>query len=260
MAIKLEKISEDKKKSKVTFLLKGSDEVFANTIRRLIIEEVPTLAVEDLEVKENSSAIWDEMLGLRIGLCPIKTDLKSYNLKDKCKCSGVGCAQCELKMTLKVGRKGYVYAADAESTDPKCKFVYDKMIIVKLLAKQKVDVGMVAILGKGKDHIKWAPGWAFFKKEPVLKVGNVADADKVADACTDKVFTLKGGKLQLNQDNVYDSNLLEFYTELDKGITLDYTDNYIFNLESWGQLTTKDILSTSADILTEKVEEMETLI
>src|SRR3989338_5255578 len=115
--MKIEKIKEEKKKSKVVLLLKERDEVFANTVRRLILEEVPTLAVEDLELKDNSSALYDEMLGLRLGLIPIKTDLKSYELKEKCKCAGAGCAQCELKMTLKVGKKGYVYAEDAESSD-----------------------------------------------------------------------------------------------------------------------------------------------
>ena len=78
--MKLEKISEDKKNKKISLLLKGGNEVFANTIRRLIIEEVPTLAVEEVEVKDNSSALHDEMLALRLGLVPIKTDLKSYKL------------------------------------------------------------------------------------------------------------------------------------------------------------------------------------
>ena len=49
--IKLEKIKEERKKNKLVLLFKGSNEVFANTIRRMIIEEVPTLAVEDLEIK-----------------------------------------------------------------------------------------------------------------------------------------------------------------------------------------------------------------
>ena len=83
MELKIEKL--DKSKNRVSFLLKGSSEVFANTVRRLILEEVPTLAVEDVEIKDNNSALFDEMLALRLGLCPIKTDLKSYNQKESCK-------------------------------------------------------------------------------------------------------------------------------------------------------------------------------
>src|SRR3989338_11109727 len=162
--MKIEKLTEERKKNSLSFQIKDSDEAFANTIRRLILEEVPTLAVEDVEIKENSSALYDEMLALRLALIPIKTDLKSYTLKENCKCEGAGCSQCELKITLKAGKKGTVYAEEAQSADPKCVFVYPKMPIVKLLAKQKVDLTMTAVLGKGKDHAKWAAGWAFYKK------------------------------------------------------------------------------------------------
>ena len=259
--MKIDKIKEEKKKSKLVLLFKETDEVFANTMRRMILEEVPTLAVEDLEFKENNSALYDEMLGLRLGLIPIKTDLKSYNLKEKCKCEGAGCAQCELKITLKSGsRKGYVYAEDAQSTDPKCTFVYPKMPIVKLLAKQKVDLTMTAILGRGKEHAKWAPGWAFYKKEPVVKMGKVHNPELVAQKCSDGVFTFKNKKLELDEDKVYDSLLLDYYSELDKGITVEYTDNIIFTMESWGQLSCKEMLTKSADLFIEKIEEMEKLI
>ncbi len=255
--MKLEKIKEERKLNRITFLIKDSSEVFANTIRRLCVEEVPTLAVEDIEIKDNSSALYDEMLGLRLGLIPIKTDLKSYSLKDACKCEGAGCAQCQLKITLKASKKGYVYAEDAQSTDPKCTFVYPKMPVTKLLSKQKVDVVMTAVLGKGKEHTKWSPCWAFYKKEPVLNVGKVNDAAKVVEASTDGVFLLKGNKLDVQDDKVYESKLLEYYTTLDEGITLEYSNNIIFILESWGQLSWKEILSQSADILIEKVEDVE---
>ncbi len=255
--MKLEKIKEEKKKNKLVLLLKDSEEIFANTIRRLIIEEVPTLAVEDLEIKDNSSALYDEMLGLRLGLIPIKTDLKSYELKENCKCKGEGCAQCELKITLKVGKKGYVYAEDAQSDDPKCIFAYPKMPVVKLLARQRVDILMTAILGKGREHAKWSPGWAYYKKEPVLKVGKVADPEFIASKCSDGVLVLKGNKLEVDEEKIYDSNMLEYYAELDKGISLEYTDNLIFTVESWGQLSTKEMLLQSAGILIEKAEELE---
>ena len=78
--MKLEKYLKIRRTRRFPLLLKGGNEVFANTIRRLIIEEVPTLAVEEVEVKDNSSALHDEMLALRLGLVPIKTDLKSYKL------------------------------------------------------------------------------------------------------------------------------------------------------------------------------------
>ena len=255
--MKLEKIKEERKNNKLTFLMKESSEGFANAIRRLILEEVPTLAVEDLDIKENNSALYDEMLALRIGLIPIKTDLKSYQFKEKCSCQGAGCAQCELKLTLKVAKGGYVYAKDAKSTDPKCTFVQEDMPIVKLLPKQKVDITMTAILGRGRDHVKWTPGWPFYKQEPVVNIGKVKDPKKVMDYCKDGLFTLSNNKLSLVKEKVYDSNLLEFYSELDEGITVEFNDNFIFTIESWGQLSAKEMLNYSADLLLEKTEQLE---
>ncbi len=261
MALKLEKLKEERKKNKLSFLIKGADEVFANTLRRLIVEEVPTLAVEDVELKDNNSALYDEMLGLRLGLIPIKTDLKSYELKEKCKCAGAGCAKCELKLTLKVGKKGYVYAEDAHSADPECTFVYPKMPITKLLAKQKVDLTMTAVLGMGKVHAKWSPGWAFYKREPSFKiVGKIVDAEKIVKACPLGIFEQKGSSVTINKDKLYDCHECLQCVELDKNITFEETGNFIFTLESWGQLTCKEILNQSADIFLAKIEEMESLI
>lgn len=255
--MKLEKIKEERKKNKLTFLIKGSTEVFANAIRRLVVEEVPTLAVEEVEVKDNSSALYDEMLALRLGLLPISTDLKSYRFKESCSCQSTGCAQCELKITLKAARKGYVYAEEAKSADPKCTFVYPRTPIVKLLPKQKMDVTMTAVLGRGIDHTKWSPGWAIYLHEPVVKVGKVSDPQTVMEKCTDGVFSLKGNTLSVNQEKVADSLLLEFYSGLDKGITVEYTENLIFTVESWGQLSCREMLQKSADLLLEKVETFE---
>ncbi len=257
--MKLEKIREERKKNKLVFLLEGSNDVFANTIRRLVIEEVPTLAVEDLEIKENSSALYDEMLALRLGLIPIKTDLSSYQLPKSDAEIEEKSASCTLQIRLKASKKGYVYAEEAESADPKAVFVYPKMPIVKLLAKQKVDVTMTAVMGQGKNHTKWSPGMAFYKKEPVVKIGKVKDVEKIS-AINDGVFTIKGNKLELNPEKVYESNLLDQYAEMDDGITVEYTDNLIFTVESWGQLSCKEMLTKSAEILIEKVEEMEKLI
>ncbi len=260
MTIAIEKIKEEKKKNKITFLLKGSSETFANTIRRLIIEEVPTLAVEEVEVKENNSALFDEMLALRLGLIPIKTDLKSYRLPENVDEVKEKSARCTLQLKLKASKKGYVYAGEAESADPKCTFVYENMPVTKLLAKQKIDVTMTAVMGQGKEHTKWSPGWAFYRKEGVLTVGKVKDPEAVVKHCYDGVFTLKGNKLELDQESAKESLLLDYYASLDEGIVLSYTDNLIFTLESWGQLTCKEILDTAAQYLIEKTEAMEKLL
>ena len=256
--MKLEKLQDKKKDVKVTFLMKGTNEVFANTVRRLVLEEVPTLAAEDLEIKENGSALFDEMLALRIGLLPIKTDLKSYRLPENEDEVTEKSARCTLQIKLKSSKKGNVLAGEAESSDPKCTFVYEDTPVVRLLAKQKLDITMTAVMGQGKDHVKWAPGWAFYRKSGSIKVGNV-NAEALEKINADGVFKISGGKVTVNEEKVYQSYLLEQYDALE-GIDVTYSDDIVFNLESWGQLSCREILSQSAEILLNKVEEMEKLI
>ena len=49
-------------------MLKDSTDAFANLIRRSCMDEVPTLAVEDVEFGDNSSALYDEVVAHRLGL------------------------------------------------------------------------------------------------------------------------------------------------------------------------------------------------
>lgn len=253
--MKLEKLNWDKKNNLLSFVLKDTEEVFANTIRRLTLSEVPTLAVEDVEIKDNSSTLFDEMIALRLGLSPIKTDLKSYNFKNDCKCEGEGCARCELKLTLKGSKKGYIPATDAVSNDPKCNFVY-AMPIVKLISKQKIEMQMTAILGRGKEHAKWCPGWVWYFGWPEFKTTTKSDL-KACEECNS--LEIKGGSIKIKDilkwngadESICEKNGVE--------ITTSKTD-LVFNLESWGQLSCKEILDQSADILLEKIEELNKLI
>ena len=99
--IEIRLLEQDKEKNKVSFVLMNSTPSFANVIRRAIIEEVPVMAIEDVEFRKNNSILYDEIIAHRLGLLPLTTDLKSYNLSSECKCKGKGCARCQLKLTLK---------------------------------------------------------------------------------------------------------------------------------------------------------------
>ena len=92
---------------------------YLNTIRRFMMEEVPVMAIEDVEFKKNSSVLYDEIIAHRLGLLPLSTDFKSYTLPEKCSCKGEGCARCQLKLTLKGKGPGTVYASDIKTKDPK---------------------------------------------------------------------------------------------------------------------------------------------
>lgn len=197
------------KGEKATFLLKKITPTKANTLRRLIIDEVPTMAINEVEFRKNSSVMYDEVVAHRLGLIPLKTDIKSYNLPSECKCKGEGCAKCQLKITLKAKGPKTVMSSEIKSPDPKIKPVYD-MPIVKLLKDQELEIEATAVLGKGKEHIKFSPALAFYK-----------------------------------------------YQSKDKD-DLDGDPTTIqFTIETWGQLTPKQIVEQAGKILQEKTEEFE---
>jgi len=249
-------LEKDKEKGKITFLIKGINATIANTIRRMVVEEVPTMAIEDVEFRENSSALYDEILAHRLGLIPLSTDLKSYNLPAECKCKGKGCARCQLKMTLTTKGSGIVYAGDIKTKDAKVKPVYPKTHIVKLLKGQKIELEAVAKLGQGKEHSKWTPGLVYFKTHPLIELSSkAANCEKAAKSCPVEVYDLKDGKISINNKNLLKCHLCKACVDACDGIkvTGSKTD-FIFTIESWGQIDPKEMVKEAADRFIKKCE------
>src|SRR3990167_7863048 len=119
-------LSQDKENNKLSFVLINITASFANILRRTIIEETPVMAIEEVEFRKNNSILYDEIIAHRLGLLPLTTDLKSYNLPEECKCKGKGCARCQLKLTLNAKGPCIVYASDMKTRDVSIKPVYQK--------------------------------------------------------------------------------------------------------------------------------------
>lgn len=244
-------------KEKIVFLIKGIDPVFANTIRRTIIEEVPTLAIEDVTINKNNSALYDEMIAHRLGLIPLKTDLKSYTLTKNCKCKGEGCARCSLHLTLKAKGPCTVYSENLKSHDPKVKPVYDKLPIVKLLKDQEIELEATAILGQGKDHIKFSPGLAFYRGYPELKTTKDSNTKKSLEQCNN--LTLKGSQLEIKDLSKW-NEACEEMCEKNNIQIISSKEDFIFTIESWGQLSPIEILNQASNLFEEKLDEFEKVL
>jgi len=241
---------------KLDFVIKNINVVIANTLRRLVISETPIMAIEIVNVLKNSSALYDEMIAHRLGLIPLKTDLTSYNLKKKCKCKGKGCALCELTLSLKAIGPCTVYAEDIKSKDPGIKPIYPKMPIVKLLKGQLVDLEIIAILGTGKSHAKFSPGLVYYQAYPKIKVTNCKGSAKCAEVCPKDVFKIVNKKVKVvNPINCILCNACEEACPHNAIKIEDSKIDFIFHVESWGQLKPKKLLLTAIDMLEDKLDE-----
>ncbi|MBI2128953.1 DNA-directed RNA polymerase subunit D [Candidatus Woesearchaeota archaeon] len=251
-------LENDKKNFKLSFVIKDSTAAIVNAVRRNAISKVLTMAIEDVEFKENSSVLYDEIVAHRLGLIPLKTDLRSYTLPIKCKCEGKGCAHCQLKLTLKAKGPAVVYASDIKSKDPKVVPVYPETPIAKLTKGQELELEATAVLGSGEDHIKWSPGLVYYKNKPIVEIiKDCENREEVVKACPLKIFELKDGKMSVNKDNLLKCHLCEACIDIcrPKGaIKIDKSNDFVFYVESWGQLSAKEIVERSLDSFDDQLD------
>lgn len=71
-------ILEQPSENELVFEMIGVDVSFANALRRIMIAEVPTVAIEHIYMWNNSSIVHDEVLSHRLGLIPINCDPRLF--------------------------------------------------------------------------------------------------------------------------------------------------------------------------------------
>lgn len=154
------KVLEDAE-DRVSLQLDGVDRSYANAVRRFCLSEVPSMAIDDVVILENSSVLYDEMLAHRLGMVPLKTDLERYILPEKCDCgTPLGCQKCRVLLVLDASaheKTRTVYSGDLVSEDREISPISASIPIVKLAPGQTVKLEAYARLGRGKEHAKWQP-------------------------------------------------------------------------------------------------------
>src|ERR1051326_1345007 len=120
------------------FDVKGVTPAFLNALRRTLLSQVPKLAIEDVTIYDNTSALFDEMVAHRLGLLPVPTDLNAFNRRWKennaspreAECAngnGEGCASCTVLFTLSKEGPCMVLSGDlVPAADAKYKIVDPK--------------------------------------------------------------------------------------------------------------------------------------
>lgn len=165
----MEIVSEDSES--ITIDVTDLPQPYVNALRRVIIREVPTMAVEEVLVIENSSVMTNEVLAHRISLIPFITDLDNFNVAEECGCrSRLGCEKCVVRFVLRaeaVNESVTVYSRDIqpEKKDTIVAPFNGDIPIVMLTPGQKVELELYVRLGRGRKHTKWQSGIATLYEE-----------------------------------------------------------------------------------------------
>lgn len=194
--------------SDASFSLVGIDASLANAFRRILLSEIPTLAIENVYIENNTSVIQDEVLAHRLGLIPFKGGreglhdfLKWYKKPEDGEDPYAGCfdwntVRLELNVTctpnkdaapgetdpLKAYHNAHVYAKDIVfvPTGKQVEYfggedaiapVNPDILIAKLRPRQSINLAMHMHKGIGADHAKFSPvATASYRLMPTIAI------------------------------------------------------------------------------------------
>ena len=215
-------------------------ESLANAIRRYI-NQVPILAIDEVEISKNGSALYDEVVAHRIGLIPLKMD----------KTSGEK-TTASLKLISK--KEGFVNSGEIKgSIEP----VFENIPITFLDKGQEIELVANVRSGKGVEHVKFSPGLMYYRNV------NEISADKSLLEDIRKILPKinineKGDKIIIVDNQPKEvADVIEGVAEKKgKKIETKILPELIITIESFGQIEPKEIFNKAIDALKKDLAEV----
>lgn len=210
------------------------NEPLANAIRRSVAE-VPTLAIDEVEIYKNDSALYDEVLAHRLGLVPLKTEKSMTN---------------KTKIDLKLSKTGpcTVYSGELKGA---ADVIYEKIPITILGEGHKVELLATATLGKGLSHAKYQPGLCYYRH--LSEVKSSPEIDSIVQGSKGLIKPEKKGSKWICDLNGSAEKEIE---EKDKS-AISNSDEILFIIESFGNMPAKEILIKAIEAIGENLDEFE---
>ncbi|KAF5762340.1 putative DNA-directed RNA polymerase [Helianthus annuus] len=284
--VKIRELKDDYAK----FELRETDASMANALRRVMIAEVPTIAIDLVEIEVNSSVLNDEFIAHRLGLIPLTSErAMSMRFSRDCDaCDGDGqCEFCSVEFhlrakcindqTLDVTSKD-LYSSDhtvvpVDFSDATSGFENPEdqrgITIVKLRKGQELRLRAIARKGIGKDHAKWSPAATVtFMYEPEIHINeemmetlSLEEKTSVVESSPTKVFALNPHTQQVEvvdpEAYTYDDEVLKKVEAMGKpGLIEIYAkeDSFIFTVESTGAVKASQLVINAIDVLKQKLD------
>lgn len=208
------------------------DETLANSIRRYV-NQIPVLAVDEVEISRNDSALYDETVAHRIGLIPLKMEGAASKKQGKLK--------------LDVKKEGIVYSGDLKG---KPAIVYKNIPITILNADQELQLIATARAGKGSEHSKFSPGLMFYRNAAEIILDKEFH-EEIKKTCPGAEILEKGNKIVIIDNKKREiADFCEGLADKNKKkAEINITDELVITVESFGQMDAADIFKKSIQTL-----------
>lgn len=221
----------EKKENQTVFVAEIS-ETLANSIRRYI-NQIPVMAVDEVEISRNDSPLYDEAIAHRISLIPLKSEKAA---SDK-----------EIKLKLDVSKQGHVYSKELKGG---LDVVYPGIPITTLADGQELQLVAFAKAGKGSEHAKFSPGLMFYRHVSEMTLDKEF-ADDIKKAFPGTEIKEKGNKILVIDNGKRE--MLDFCEGIadkkKKKVEIETKNELVISLESFGQMTPEEMFKKSIESL-----------
>ncbi len=243
----------DRGEREARFLVRGITPAFANGIRRAMIADVPTFSVDTVRVIENSSVMFDEQIGLRLGLVPLTTPVGEFEVGDT------------VTLSLDVEGPETAYSGDIVSSDAMVEPADDNVPIIDLKEGQRLEVEADAVLDRGREHAKHQGGVAvgYRHLQRVNVVGDLGEFEEaepqilrgVIEEAAPEHADADATAGELVPTEAFDNDLRSRYPG--KELVVEDVENaFVFTVETDGSFTADDLVRRAIDTLRDRADEL----
>ncbi|CCQ34392.1 DNA-directed RNA polymerase subunit D protein [Halorhabdus tiamatea SARL4B] len=224
------------------FLVRGVTPAFANGVRRAMVADVPTFSIDTVRVIENSSVMFDEQIGLRLGLVPLTTPVGEFEIGE------------EVTLALDVEGPDTAYSGDLVGNDEMVGPAEPDVPIIELKDDQRLELEADAVLDTGREHAKHQGGVAVSYRH-LQRVEPQGEREEFAD---DDAEIVRGvieddGELVPTED--FDHDLTKRYPDTQVEIE-DVTDAFVFHVETDGSFDVDTLVKEGVGTLRRRAEEL----
>lgn len=276
----------------------GLPSAFVNALRRLLISEVPTMAIENVFIINNSSFIHDEILSYRLGLVPILANATLFNFQNDKPLNEKNTIVFRLAVnsTFSIfnGKSDKVWSSAMEwlqngsempeethcqfgneqaNTKPSIQPVYKNILLAILAFGNEILLEAICIKGTGKQHAKWSPvatvWYRLLPEAGLLKDLHHDLAKELDDNIPDLVNLVKireNYQVVLNdvaKNELWLDKFRRCCTETKWSSYIELRkvkDHFLFTIETSGVIHVTEVVLVAIKLLINKIQRVSTII